>query len=58
MRREERSTIRRKEGDGNDSTMGKGEEGLREDGWTERGMISKRRDCRGRKCTTVLRVGV
>ena len=30
------------------------EEGLREDGWTEWGIISKRRNCQGRKCMTVL----
>ena len=34
-----------------------GEEGLREDGWTERGMISVRRDCHG-KCTTALHGGI
>ena len=33
-----------------EGTVGGGrEEGLREDGWTEWGMISERRDCRGRK---------
>ena len=37
--------------------LGKGrEEGL--DGWVEWGMISERRDCRGRKCMTALHGGV
>ena len=27
---------------------------VREDGWIELGMISERKDCRGRKCTTEL----
>ena len=38
---------------------GKGrEEDIREDGWTKKRMISKRRDCRLMMCTTVLHGGV
>ena len=53
---EKRGALRRKKGDGNENTMEK--EDLREDGWTEWGRYQKRRDCRGRKCTTVLHGGV
>ena len=49
-----RTALRRGGGrDGNESTW----EGLREDGLTGWGMISERRDCRRRKCTTVLHGG-
>ena len=41
-----RRALRRKVGDG------RRKRGRRENGWTERGMISKRRDCRGSKCMT------
>ena len=54
--RRKRGALRRKEGDGNESTREK--EGLREDGWTKYRMISNRRDCRLMKCTTVLHGGV
>ena len=52
-----RGTLRRQEGDANISSR-KEEECPRQDGWTAWEMISKRRDCRGKKCTTMLHGGV
>ena len=55
---EKRGTLRRKEGDGNESTREK-EERTKTVGQNEGGgMISKRRDCRRRMCTAVLHGGV
>ena len=47
------AAISRMEDDGDESRKKKDErEGLTEDDWTVRGMISEIRDCRRRKCTT------
>ena len=53
VRNAERGALYRQEEDGMDKGEG-GEEGLKEDGWSVRGVISNRRDCRGRNCTTML----
>ena len=56
---QKRGTSRRKECDGNEKYMGEGrEEDVREDGWTKKTMISKRRDYRLMKCMTGLHEGV
>ena len=56
MRRHEHSIRRRAMG--MEYEGGRREENLREDGWTVWRMISEKRDCRRRKCTTVLHGGV
>ena len=52
----DRGTLRRKEGDGNESAGEK--EDIREDRWTKQWIMSKRMDGRLMKCTTVLHGGV